>query len=144
MRKIFILLVLLLTACQAAPGNDGASQISKASSITCTVAYRSDVSRPIEGEETITFGESNDEQAIRFTDMVFHAAYANGEFDGERALRLWVTPTDSDDIFHTQLYQLDPSAGPQNQFVGGHGFTGLGYLYHPTLSSELQFWCVAD
>lgn len=29
----------------------------------------------------------------------------------------------------------------RNQFHGGHGFTGLNYVYHPKDESELQFWC---
>ena len=27
-----------------------------------------------------------------------------------------------------------------NQMKGGHGFTGLLYIYHPRTGSELQFW----
>ena len=40
------------------------------------------------------------------------------------------------------LYQL--SAGlPQNQFVGGHGFTGLLYFTHPTQGGDYQAFCAA-
>ena len=39
----------------------------------------------------------------------------------------------------TQLFQFDPKL--KNQFVGGHGFSGLIYVYHPEDKSELQFIC---
>jgi len=38
------------------------------------------------------------------------------------------------------LFQLHDEA-PQNQFAGGHGFTGLVYVTHATTQEELQFFC---
>ncbi|MBE2224558.1 MAG: hypothetical protein IAF02_23670 [Anaerolineae bacterium] len=145
MRKILLLFGLLLAACSS--GEMAASP--KADTITCTAAYRADVTQPIEREESITFSDSDDEQSVAFTDMVFHAAYSTGKADNERALRLWVTnrmetPVLSEAevaVYHSQLYQLPNDSGPQNQFVGGHGFTGLNYSYAPDSSAELQFWC---
>lgn len=37
------------------------------------------------------------------------------------------------------LYQLDGT--PQNEFAGGHGFTGLHYVRHPDLDETFQFFC---
>lgn len=34
------------------------------------------------------------------------------------------------------LYQVQP--GLKNQFAGGHGFTGLSYIQHPTSDAQLQ------
>jgi hypothetical protein len=39
------------------------------------------------------------------------------------------------------LFQLSTSSPPKNQFVGGHGFTGLVYLTHPTKEGDYQFMC---
>jgi hypothetical protein len=132
--------VFLLAACSSG-GEPPASQPPLADTISCHAAYRADVSQPIEREETITFGADDDEQSVAFADMVFHAAYSSGELDGERALRVWVTDAEDTTVLQSHLYQLDPASGPVNQFVGGHGFTGLNYGYHPTSSAELQFWC---
>jgi hypothetical protein len=33
------------------------------------------------------------------------------------------------------------SKGLVNQFIGGHGFTGLVYVYHPSSDAELQYFC---
>ena len=63
--------------------------------------------------------------------------------NNERSLRTWVTALDESVIYNSQLYQLPLDSGPSNQFVGGHGFTGLNYSYHPDSSAELQFWCEA-
>jgi hypothetical protein len=40
-----------------------------------------------------------------------------------------------------QLYQFIPEAELRDQFAGGHGFTGLTYVHHPTSSAELQYFC---
>jgi hypothetical protein len=139
MRKFWILLGLLLAACSS-----GATAAQKAESITCTAAYRANVSQSIEKEESLTFTDSDAEQMIAFTDMLFHTAYSAGEADNERNLRVWVTDAGDTAVYQSILYQLPIDSGPQNQFVGGHGFTGLNYSYAPDASAELQFWCEAS
>lgn len=137
MRKVLILLGLLLVACSSG----GEAAAPKAETILCTAAYRASVTQGIEREETLTFSDSDAEQSITFTDMIFHAAYSAGEADNERALRVWVTDAGDTAVYHTTLFQLEIDSGPQNQFVGGHGFTGLNYSYHPDSQAELQYWC---
>lgn len=147
MRKLLILFGLLLAACSGG----GEVAATKAEMIRCTAAYRASVEQGIEREETVTFTDSDAEQTVAFADMVFHAAYSAGERDNERALRLWVTDTSTSlstsgadtAVYHATLYQLPIDSGPQNQFVGGHGFTGLNYSYSPDSSAELQFYCEA-
>jgi hypothetical protein len=143
MQKLWILgglwSLFLLVACSGTP-----TTAPKAETITCTVAYRADITGSIEQEEAITFTDSDDEQSVAFADMMFHAAYSTGEADNERTLRVWVTDGEDLGIYQSHLYQLSPDSGPQNQFVGGHGFTGLNYSYAPDSSAELQFWCATD
>ena len=139
MRKLFILLGLLLAACQGA----GETAVPRAESITCNTAYRSGVSVPIESEDTVSFSDEDSQQTLEYTDLVFHAQYSSGKFDHERALILRVTEPEETAALISQLYQLTADSGPQNQFIGGHGFTGLNYVYHPTTGAELQFWCTA-
>ena len=144
MRKIFISLLLVLTVTACAGTETNSTQPAKAAAITCTVAYRADVSLPLEREESIIFGDSDGEQSVVLADMVFQAAYSTGELDNERALRLWVTDSEEAVVYQAQLYQLPIDSGPQNQFVGGHGFTGLNYSYTTDSPAELQFWCEAN
>lgn len=40
----------------------------------------------------------------------------------------------------TILYQFADK--PVNRLAGGHGSTGLHYIYHPESEAELQFWAV--
>jgi hypothetical protein len=60
-----------------------------------------------------------------------------------RAFRSSVRAKSPRTVLHSTLYQLPLDSGPQNQFVGGHGFTGLNYSYAPGSTAELQFWCEA-
>jgi hypothetical protein len=139
MRRILIVLTLFLAACTSMTQ----TTIPRAASITCHAAYRTGPSVPIEREETFTFGDEDGRQELDFADLSLHGQYSAGEKDNERALRLWVTEAGETAELTAQLYQLEPSGGPQNQFVGGHGFTGLNYVYHPVTGAELQFWCTA-
>lgn len=134
MRKLLIILGLALTACSNNP-----PQLNEM--ITCTVAYRSSVKRPIEQEEMLTFTSERDEQLLVFADAIFHAAYDPGKINNERSLRLWITDVGNETVYQSQLYQLSTDSSPQNQFMGGHGFTGLHYNYPANSSAELQFWC---
>ena len=138
MRLIFLILILLMAACAADP-----AAVPRANNITCQTAYRSSSSVPIEREESVTFGDNDSAESVRFTDLTFHAQYSSGQMKNERALRLWVTESGEDSELLSQIYQLAQDAGPQNQFSGGHGFTGLNYAYHPRSGAELQFWCSA-
>jgi hypothetical protein len=140
MRNLIILLGLFLAAC----GSGGETEtVPRAASITCNTAYRSGVSTPIEREESLSFGDEDAQQTINFRDLAFHAQYFSGELNHERALRLWVTETGETAELISQLYQLQLESGPVDQFIGGHGFTGLNYVYHPETGAELQFWCIA-
>lgn len=139
----FAVFALTLAACAAPNGTEPAvPSMPKANEIVCHAAYRSSVGTGTEREEEIVLGDEDQDQTLSFAELEFHAQYSTGEFNGERALRLWVTEAGQADSLTTQLYQLPVEAGPVNQFIGGHGFTGLNYVYHAT-GAELQFWCQA-
>ncbi len=130
--------VLIGTACTS---NEASTAAPKAEQISCTAAYRSAVTKPIEREESITFEDSDTQQNLAFANLTLNAEYWTGEFDGERAFRVWVTDTNNGETVTSHLYQFPQTEGPQNQFVGGHGFTGLNYIYHSS-GAEMQFWCL--
>lgn len=129
-----IVLALTLAACAGS---------ERAASITCSTAYRVSTAEELTGTDTVTFLDEQSTQSIPYIYLEFHAEYRPGVDDNERALRVWVTPTASDQILVTHLYQLSVDEGPVDQFVGGHGFTGLNYAYDPVSGAELQYWCEA-
>ena len=131
------LLAAGLMACAAAPTT------TRAEEFVCHYAYRPSVTVPISSEGSVNFPDFDTAEFIgsENDDLVFHAQYWSGADDGERALRLWVMAVGRAEPLTSHLYQLPQDSGPSDQFVGGHGFTGLNYVYHPDSGAELQFWC---
>ncbi len=136
-RAIAIMVMLLgLTACSDGKG--------RASSIICSTAYRVSQTEPLTEVDHLRFADEDSTQSMPYIYLELHGQYRTGAQDGERALRLWVTPTGEQGVIVSQLFQLAVDSGPDNQFVGGHGFTGLSYAYDPVSGAELQYWCEAD
>jgi hypothetical protein len=112
--------------------------------LTCHTAYRPNVSIPIQREDRIALSQfSMTPVTINYADLAFHAQYIS-EPGSSPSLNLFVTPPNRTDRLMSVLFQLPQAGAPANQFVGGHGFTGLHYVYHPSSGAELQFWCVAE
>jgi hypothetical protein len=143
MQNMRTFLGLLMAALTLAACGGNAAAPAKAETITCTAAYRSNVTVGIEVEETFTFTNHDDELGTTFGELMFHAAYDAGGADNERSLRVWVTDAAETAMIHSTLYQIPLESGPQNQFTGGHGFTGLSYSYASDAAAELQYWCTA-
>jgi hypothetical protein len=111
--------------------------------VECHTAYRSSVTVGIELEQTLELSSIEKTQSADLGDLRFSAIYFDGEFSGEgRFLKVSVFSIEDDREVTSQLYQLSKTEPPQNEFHGGHGFTGLSYAYHPNSQSELQYWCV--
>jgi hypothetical protein len=91
----------------------------------------------------VRFEDEDSTQSLPYIYVELHAEYNTGRADNERALRLWVTPTGEEKVLVSQLFQLADDSGPENQFLGEHGFTGLNYAYDPVSGAELQYWCEA-
>ena len=118
------------------------SQPESFTSIECQAFYRPSLGQaPGEGK-TITLTGDNAAETVEFENMVFAAQHLDDPGEG-KSLVLSVTASDTGDEVMRQLYQIDGEKGLNNQFVGGHGFTGLGYVNHPTSPAELQFFCEA-
>lgn len=142
---LFICVLLGLPGCAPTPGQQAPTvEPALLQAIECHSAYRTSVTVPVEREETVMLTSTADEQNITFADLVFHARYWPDEPGGEGpSLRLSVTAAGSADELVATLYQLPAPTPPRNQFSGGHGFTGLSYVYHPASHAELQYWCLA-
>ncbi|MCG8350254.1 MAG: hypothetical protein MI924_21010 [Chloroflexales bacterium] len=112
--------------------------------LTCHTAYRSNVTVAIQREDTVNLSElAATPVTLNYADLTFHAQYFGEPPFAIPALDLFVTLPNQEGRLMSVLYQF-PRATPANQFIDGHGFTGLHYVYHPISGAELQFWCVAD
>lgn len=109
--------------------------------IACQVFYRPSTASSLEGT-TITLEEATPRETISYAEVTFHAHYTVDQGEG-RSLAVFIADADSGEEIVRQLYQIDSQKGLDNQFVGGHGFTGLAYFYHPTSEAELQYFCEA-
>lgn len=70
----------------------------------------------------------------------FRVLYWDDPYEG-RALITYVYSQPTNKLIEQSLFQLDRQKGPVNQFSGGHGFTGLRYVYAPDSAAELQYFC---
>lgn len=138
-RLAIVCWILTLVACSAPTQTAPVA----GEAITCHTAYRAGVGQPISREEVLVLDAPGTQSRATFDDLVLLALYSTGEGEGGRALALRVMPVEGSDPIAAQLYQLAPTQTPLNEFVGGHGFTGLAYAYHPVSGAELQYWCVA-
>ena len=110
--------------------------------MVCQVFYRPSVTESLDEGTTIILATDGDDRDIQFDDLVFNARYSDDEYEG-RSLVTTVYASDTGAEVVRQLYQLDLQEGLSNQFLGGHGFTGLSYVYHPVSGAELQYFCEA-
>ena len=116
----------------------------RATSISCSTAYRVSQTEPLTEVDHLRFDDEDSSQSMPYIYLELHGQYTAEAADNERALRLWVTPTGEEDVIVSHLFQLPDDSGPENQFEGGHGFTGLNYAYDPVSGAELQYWCEAE
>ena len=131
---------MLLVGCSPSPEEAGGQSVVPVS-IDCRVFYRPSVTETL-SESAVTLTTSGDHEIIEFDDMEFSAQYWDDQFEG-RSLLISVASPDTGDEVVRQLYQMDRGKSLINQFIGGHGFTGLIYVYHPSSPAELQCFCEA-
>jgi len=130
------MMALLAVACATGSG--------RAAAIVCSTAYRISQTESLTEVDTLRLPDQDSTESKPYVYLELHAQYTSGQTDGERSLRLWVTPTGQEDVIVSHIYQLPQDAGPANQFRGGHGFTGLNYANDPVSGAELQYWCAAE
>jgi hypothetical protein len=122
----------LLASCSPAPAEVEVN-------INCTVFYRASAVDAFE-ETEVVLSSNGDRERVVFDDMSFNASFIDDGFEG-RALATWIVNLESGEEIGRQLNQMDRENNLVNQFIGGHGFTGLLYFYHPTSPGELQYFC---
>lgn len=70
--------------------------------------------------------------------LTFSVSYSDDEFEGASVS---IVVTANDEPLSRFLYQFPDRELPDNQFDGGHGFTGLVYLTHPVQGGDYQLFC---
>lgn len=134
-------LIIILAFAGCSTSNITAEESSPGSRmIVCEVFYRSTPSQSLQSAPLISFTKGSDSETLTFETMVFEAHFQDDEYEG-RALSIAVTDLDTGSNVTRQLYQFDQQNPIENQFVGGHGFTGLNYVFQPDTSAEMQFFC---
>ena len=90
----------------------------------------------------LTLSTAGDQGSQAFDDMAFGATFVSDAGEGQ-SLSIVVSDSDTGAELARGLYQFDRQAGVRDQFIGGHGFTGLAYVFHPASGSEIQYFCGA-
>lgn len=156
-------LLVSLTACgdpsigsapAAQPSSEPGTRLER---IECTIAYRGNPQKPGR-EERLTVAAERDGQihkdASRFKHMSVRITYFDDGYETPVFNVVVRSPGDGD--ITAKAYQLqrigeqggpDQQGGearrPENEFVGGHGFTGLGYVFDTDSKAEIQYFCEA-
>lgn len=79
-------------------------------------------------------------EVLDLGEFQFAASYLGDAPEGRSVVVTISSP--SGDVIVRELYQYGDGAALRNEFVGGHGFTGLRYVY--SQGAELQFFCAAQ
>jgi hypothetical protein len=137
---VLLIVLVILTACgTTAEESNGNQAGTMPDDVSCEVFYRPAAGAPFE-ESMLTLSTAGDQGSLTFEDMGFEATFLSDAGEG-KSLSIVVTDLVAGDELTRGLYQLDPQAGLRDQFIGGHGFTGLAYVYHPNVGSEMQYFC---
>lgn len=151
-----VVLLVALAGCGAPPtGSAPAAQPSdepgpRLERIECHVAYNPH--RPGRSVDlSVEAGEGRDTDRVRFREMVMRITYFDDGFESP-AFNAVVRSRGENEAISARLYQFErtsdeqgsPPKRPENEFVGGHGFTGLAYEFDPDSKAELQYFCTAS
>lgn len=136
-----ILITLVACGTPAEENEDQAGTIPE--TIVCEVFYRPSLGAPFD-ESSLTLSTAPEQAAntasAEFDDMGVGATFLSDVGEG-KSLSITVTDLTTGAELTRGLYQFDPQAGLRDQFIGGHGFTGLAYVFHPASGSEMQYFC---
>ena len=134
--------LLALVACESPAEESNRDQTEVIpKSVSCEVYYRSAPGRPL-GGSALTLSTDGAQEALDFDDLRFEATFLSDAGEG-KSLSVVVMDVNGRAELARGLYQIDPQKGLNNQFVGGHGFTGLIYVFQPVSDSEVQYFCAA-
>jgi hypothetical protein len=124
----------------AGAGSSDSDRIAPPDQLACSTYYN-----PVSGAE-------NDQEAVALPvdlgasataahpEITLTVSYPSDAYEGT-SVSIAASDAEGRDLMRI-LYQLDPTTDAfRTDFTGGHGFTGLHYVYNA--GAELQFWCGA-
>lgn len=139
----------LLAACSdngrpaANPAAGGTA--GEAGAVRCTLFYRAsnevtDDTEPgdLEFEEQVLELGPGEQGSANLAGVTLSLSYNLSEQEPDTLL---LEVTAGETALLRTLYQLIDQKLPQNQFAGGHGFTGLMYFTHPSQGGDYQAIC---
>jgi hypothetical protein len=140
MKKIIfpLSILFLFVSCQSALSNS-----TDSFQIHCEVYYQTSLDTDGQAQSSTSIFEltaEDGEYIENFSDTSVTAHYLDDEYEG-RTLQIIISDTTSGRQLVSNLYQFQNNLVPTNEFSGGHGFTGLSYVYHPQKPSEIQYFC---
>ena len=135
----------LLLGCSADDGT-GPDGGSLAGQVRCSFYYRASnefsggtpQGNEVDFEERTLDVAPNGDDSATLGALTLSVGYDDDEFEGAA---VYVGVEAGDTRLFRSLYQLRHRELPENQFVGGHGFTGLIYLTHPSEGGDYQLIC---
>lgn len=136
MRTVNLGLLCVSAVCAAACQQ---AQAADPGSISCTFYYRPAATEEYpEHEESVVEVSANEKKSTTLGELELELSYSDEPPEGAYA-RVAVTADEKQ--LMASLYQFESGERPVNQFLGGHGFTGLIYLTHPTEGGDYQLIC---
>lgn len=133
--RLILMLLFLLPGCSPAGSGDVVL-----GDINCHVFYRPSAGESLAESPVLILSADGESDSIPFEELEFHAQYLSDAFEGQ-SLSIVVTDLGTQREITRALYQIDPELGLSNQLIGGHGFTGLAYVFHPNSEAEMQYFC---
>lgn len=107
--------------------------------IECHPSYREAVTEQLDEGPVLRVEADGETKEANFADLDLRILHSNDGYEG-RALAVTVSASGTEHVVARHLYQLARDGNPPNS-LGGQGFTGLVYVYHPLSGAELQFIC---
>jgi hypothetical protein len=131
------LMMLFLVSCNAiSSSKDPARNIP--ASIECQVVYQSLTGEKL-GDSKFSVVRGGD-LGLELDDLKFTVTFKGDEFEGW-TISIQITEKANGKQLVSHLFQLDSNQAVINQFLGGHGFTGLVYVTPVDKNRELQYFC---
>ena len=117
-------------------------QDAPSESIACEVYYRASDAVPIQDSAKLTLRPktARGPQSASFKHFTLVAQYQSANGSESSAVKISVRISGRNRELLTHLYPPDGRNKLTNLFPT-HGFSGLGYVYHPDSGAELQYFC---
>ena len=130
----------------AAQPSDGSNE--RLERIDCHVSYNPN--KTGKTAELSVVAEGSQKDSVKFRKMSMRIAYFDDGFESP-AFNAVVRSLEAGKDISARLYQLKrvgdepeaPAQKPENEFVGGHGFTGLAYEFDTESKAQIQYYCEA-